>query len=378
MTSNRDRCRGVPDHEARSPMPRAEARRCWGEDARPDSRDCDHRNGGRDSGNRRGRSSFRPQGTGCPDRARPRAGATPDRRRPTGVRRRQRQGPTGRGRDRIDAESDPIRHPSGESRSRATAGRSGVGVRQHGPVGRSPLRGEPERRVCEGRVRGRDERRHGAHDRPPSHRRERLAVPNVRRSICKRRRTRRPPTRRRRRPARRVRRRASSIPSSPRSPVSSSRPCPSSRRHRPRPPPRPFGPHRPRRVPQRQRQHRRPRLRAGPSSSTTQTAPAATSAAGQGTVAPASSGDPVLPPFLQCVLRVESGGNYAAVSPGGTYMGGFQFSQPTWNEAAQLAGMPQLVNVPPNQATPAEQDDLAIALYQADGQQPWNDSCRGG
>lgn len=118
---------------------------------------------------------------------------------------------------------------------------------------------------------------------------------------------------------------------------------------------------------------------SGAPSSTTQTAPSATSAAGQGTAAAStSSGDPVLPPFLQCVLRVESGGNYGAVSPGGTYMGGFQFSQPTWNEAAQLAGMPQLINVPPNQATPAEQDDLAIALYQADGQQPWDDSCRGG
>jgi hypothetical protein len=91
-----------------------------------------------------------------------------------------------------------------------------------------------------------------------------------------------------------------------------------------------------------------------------------------------SSADPSLPPFLQCVLQVESGGNYGAVSPGGTYMGGFQFSQPTWNEAAQLAGMPQLINVPPNQATPAEQDDLAIALYDADGQQPWDDSCRNG
>ena len=117
---------------------------------------------------------------------------------------------------------------------------------------------------------------------------------------------------------------------------------------------------------------------SGSASSTTQTAPAAASGAGQAPVAATSSGDPSLPPFLQCVLRVESGGNYAAVSPGGTYMGGFQFSQPTWNEAAQLAGMPQLINVPPNQATPAEQDDLAIALYQADGQQPWNDSCRGG
>ncbi len=116
----------------------------------------------------------------------------------------------------------------------------------------------------------------------------------------------------------------------------------------------------------------------GAASSTSQTAPAAASGGSGATTSGTSSGDPALPPFLQCVLRVESGGNYAALSPGGTYMGGFQFSQPTWNAAAQLAGMPQLVNVPPNQATPAEQDDLAIALYQADGQQPWDDSCRGG
>jgi hypothetical protein len=88
--------------------------------------------------------------------------------------------------------------------------------------------------------------------------------------------------------------------------------------------------------------------------------------------------DPQLPPFLQCVLQAESGGDYQAVSPDGQYMGGFQFSQPTWNEAAQLAGMPQLINVPPNEATPAQQDDLAIALYNADGEQPWNDSCASG
>ena len=102
---------------------------------------------------------------------------------------------------------------------------------------------------------------------------------------------------------------------------------------------------------------------------------ATTSTALQGSAASTSSGDPPLPPFLQCVLQAESGGNYGAVSPGGTYMGGFQFSQATWNEAAQLAGMPQLINVPPNEATPAEQDDLAIALYEADGGQSWNDSC---
>jgi peptidoglycan hydrolase CwlO-like protein len=100
------------------------------------------------------------------------------------------------------------------------------------------------------------------------------------------------------------------------------------------------------------------------------------STAPQGSGVGTSSGNPSLPPFLQCVLQAESSGNYGAVSPGGTYMGGFQFSQATWNQAAVLAGMPQLINVPPNTATPAEQDDLAIALYNADGQQPWNDSCR--
>jgi hypothetical protein len=123
-----------------------------------------------------------------------------------------------------------------------------------------------------------------------------------------------------------------------------------------------------------------------PSPSATSTSPPSTdppsapppSTAPLGSGSGTSSGNPSLPPFLQCVLQAESSGNYGAVSPGGTYMGGFQFSQATWNQAAVLAGMPQLVNVPPNTASPADQDDLAIALYNADGQQPWNDSCRTG
>ena len=117
---------------------------------------------------------------------------------------------------------------------------------------------------------------------------------------------------------------------------------------------------------------------AGRHSTTTSPSPSAAASVPQGASPGPVPGDPSLPPFLQCVLRVESGGNYGAVSPGGAYMGGFQFGQPTWNEAAQLAGMPQLINVPPNDATPAEQDDLAIALFQADGDQPWDDSCRNG
>jgi len=111
-------------------------------------------------------------------------------------------------------------------------------------------------------------------------------------------------------------------------------------------------------------------------SSTTSTVPQASGSTADPPNTPAA--DPQLPPFLQCVLQAESGGDYQAVSPDGQYMGGFQFSQATWNEAAQLAGMPQLINVPPNEATPAQQDDLAIALYNADGEQPWNDSCASG
>ena len=91
---------------------------------------------------------------------------------------------------------------------------------------------------------------------------------------------------------------------------------------------------------------------------------------------PAASSDPALNPFLTCVVQAESTGNYGAVSPGGTYMGAFQFSQSTWNEAATLAGLPSLVGVAPSSASKADQDTLAVTLFNADGQQPWDDSCR--
>jgi peptidoglycan hydrolase CwlO-like protein len=94
-------------------------------------------------------------------------------------------------------------------------------------------------------------------------------------------------------------------------------------------------------------------------------------------VAPASTGGvPQLNAFLRCVVQAESSGNYQAISPTGQYMGAFQFSQPTWNEAARLAGMPTLIGVPPYRASPRDQDLLAIALYNADGEQPWYDPCR--
>jgi hypothetical protein len=93
------------------------------------------------------------------------------------------------------------------------------------------------------------------------------------------------------------------------------------------------------------------------------------------TSAPSGS-DPALNPFLQCVVQAESGGNYAAVSPDGRYMGAFQFSQPTWNLAARAADRPDLVGVHPNVASKAEQDTVAVALYALDGERPWlGDRC---
>jgi hypothetical protein len=114
-------------------------------------------------------------------------------------------------------------------------------------------------------------------------------------------------------------------------------------------------------------------------------------AAGSGTgaapvPAPSPSGDPypnladpALNAFLSCVVQAESGGNYSIVSPDGRYMGAFQFSQPTWNTAARIAGLGLLVGVPPNRASRAEQDTVAVALFALDGQQPWlGDRCSSG
>ena len=85
---------------------------------------------------------------------------------------------------------------------------------------------------------------------------------------------------------------------------------------------------------------------------------------------------PPLPPYLQCVVQAESGGNYAIASPGGTYMGAFQFSQSTWDVAVRDAGLGYLVGVPPNAASRAEQDTAAVTLYNLAGRQPWlGDRC---
>jgi hypothetical protein len=92
--------------------------------------------------------------------------------------------------------------------------------------------------------------------------------------------------------------------------------------------------------------------------------------------ATSSGNDPTLNAFLLCVRWDESRNDYQAVSPNGEYMGAFQFSQPTWNYAAQAAGRPDLSGVPPNVTSKADQDTVAVALYALDGERPWlGDRC---
>ncbi len=126
-----------------------------------------------------------------------------------------------------------------------------------------------------------------------------------------------------------------------------------------------------------QRHAAKPTGSRAPSSGSTSTSGAgATVSAPSGPTASPNTSDPGLNPFLQCVVQAESGGDYQAVSPDGLYMGAFQFSQPTWNTAAQAAGRPDLVGVAPNTASKADQDTVAVALYALDGQQPWlGDRC---
>ena len=63
------------------------------------------------------------------------------------------------------------------------------------------------------------------------------------------------------------------------------------------------------------------------------------------------------------------------VNPSGPYLGAYQFLQSTWNMTAAHAGRGDLVGLPPNLASPYDQDEMAWALYQWQGTGPWGGSC---
>ncbi|HEX5616698.1 MAG TPA: transglycosylase family protein [Acidimicrobiia bacterium] len=84
-------------------------------------------------------------------------------------------------------------------------------------------------------------------------------------------------------------------------------------------------------------------------------------------------------PFLVCTRAHESdtSGGYRAVSASGTYRGAYQFSRSTWDSTARHAGRLDLVGVDPAAASPADQDELALHLYEWQGASPWLGRCAG-
>ncbi len=124
-----------------------------------------------------------------------------------------------------------------------------------------------------------------------------------------------------------------------------------------------------------------------PKSTTTTTAPKPVAQAAPAPVAAAKPAPPVAAPpagsgataaeasFLACVRQRESGGNYSVVSSNGLWYGAYQMTRSTWDLAAQHAGRSDLVGVPPNQASPSDQDYLALVLYRWLGKSPWGGAC---
>jgi hypothetical protein len=80
--------------------------------------------------------------------------------------------------------------------------------------------------------------------------------------------------------------------------------------------------------------------------------------------------------FLSCVRQRESGGNYGVYNAGGSgAAGAYQFMPGTWNSIASSTGRGDLVGIDPAQASPADQDAMAQALYAQQGSAPWGGGC---
>ncbi len=89
--------------------------------------------------------------------------------------------------------------------------------------------------------------------------------------------------------------------------------------------------------------------------------------------APAAQSDDA---FLACVRNRESHNDYAASDSSGTFLGAYQIYQGGWDSVASRIGREDLVGIPPNQASPSDQDAIAKAMLQFSGRAPWGGSCR--
>lgn len=79
--------------------------------------------------------------------------------------------------------------------------------------------------------------------------------------------------------------------------------------------------------------------------------------------------------FFECIRWRESRGNYQAVNPTGTFMGAYQIYQGGWDTFASRIGRHDLIGTPPHTALPADQDAVALAMYNELGSKPWGGAC---
>ncbi len=86
--------------------------------------------------------------------------------------------------------------------------------------------------------------------------------------------------------------------------------------------------------------------------------------------AASSGGEPTADQWAN-LRQCESGGNYQIASSNGLYFGAYQFSIGTWDYVASSAGRDDLVGVVPSDASPGDQDSMALALWRSSGASPW-------
>lgn len=74
-------------------------------------------------------------------------------------------------------------------------------------------------------------------------------------------------------------------------------------------------------------------------------------------------GDPHVEKIRKCLLKRESEGRYSIVDPSKRWFGGYQFAMVTSNTAARRMKRPDLVGVPANKWSPADQDAAFYVIY---------------
>lgn len=82
------------------------------------------------------------------------------------------------------------------------------------------------------------------------------------------------------------------------------------------------------------------------------------------------SGEPPSAQDWEELRQCEAGGDYTMVDASGLYHGAYQFLPSTWDGLARRVA-PELVGVLPSNASPADQDRMAFALYELQGSSPW-------